>query len=107
MLKETRLALRITTAAYDAEIASLIMAGVMDLETAGVILPGAVSLKVDEETGEVTDRSTLKDELVKRAIITYVRMNFGSPNDYDRLRDAYSMQKVQLMHATDYTNYDR
>ena len=103
MLKEAKLALRVTASAYDAEIASLLMAGANDLEIAGVVLPGIVSFTVTDNA--VTDVSTLTDPLCQRAIFTYARMRFGSPADYDRLRDAYETQKVQLMHATGYTNY--
>ena len=104
MLNEARKALRITTDAYDSEIASLLMAGARDLETAGVILPGSVRLTVGTSDA-VTDNSTLRDPLVMRAVLTYVRIHFGSPPDYDRLVESYGEQKVQLMHASSYTAY--
>jgi hypothetical protein len=103
MLNEAKLALRITTDAYDAEIASLLGAGARDLTAAGVVLPGTVSFVVTSEG--VQDNSTLTDELCMRALITYTRMNFGSPDDYERLRSAYDDQKVTLMHAHNYTEY--
>ena len=108
MLKECKQALRITTNAYDGELASLMKAGAADLKAAGVIIPGTVSFTTAVTTaGEsVTDNSRLTDELVRRAIFTYVRMHFGSPNDYERLKESYNTQKVQLMHASDYTDYD-
>ena len=103
MLKEAKVALRVTASAFDAEIASLLMAGANDLEIAGVELPGTVSFTVQNDT--VTDVSTLTDPLVQRAIFTYARMRFGSPPDYDKLKEAYDEQKVQLMHAGNYTDY--
>jgi len=104
MLSECRKALRITTTAYDGELCSLMDAGARDLTIAGVVLPGTVSF---EQTNKgMTDNSTLTDALVMRAIFTYVRLNFGSPDDYERLRESYSVQKTQLMHATGYTDYD-
>ena len=103
MLNEAKLALRVTTSAYDAEIASLLMAGANDLEIAGVKLPGTVSFTV--ANGAIKDVSTLTDPLCQRAIFTYARMRFGSPADYDKLQDAYETQKVQLMHASGYTDY--
>jgi hypothetical protein len=103
MLKEAKLALRVTVEAYDAEIASLLMAGANDLQIAGVELPGDVSFTVNNNV--ITDTSTLTDPLCQRAIFTYARMRFGSPADYDRLADAYETQKVQLMHAAAYTDY--
>ncbi len=87
MLEAAKLALRISTDAYDEEIESLLGAAEQDLRVAGVT-------RVDRD-----------DDLVKRALITYVRANFGSPDDYERLRDSYELQKSVLMHAADYTEY--
>lgn len=108
MLKECRKALRIKTEAYDSELCSLMKAAAQDLQIAGVIIPGIVAFTVSEDNGEevVTDNSRMKDELVKRAIFTYVRAHFGSPDDYERLKESYNTQKVQLMHADRYTSYD-
>jgi len=86
MLEKAKLALRLTTDAYDDEITDLIEAAELDLGIAGVKL-------------EVTDA------LVQRAILTYVRTHFGSPEDYDRLKAAYDEQKAQLMTATGYTDW--
>lgn len=104
MLKEAKLAMRISTDAYDGEIAGLLDAGAHDLTIAGVVLPGTVSFAATE-TG-IQDNSTLTDALCQRALITYARMHFGSPDDFDRLRESYNVQKVQLMHASDYTSYE-
>ena len=108
MLTECRKALRITTDAYDGELCSLMRAAVKDLEIAGVIIPGTVAFSTTVTTAGTTtnDGSTLKDPLVMRAIFTYVRQHFGSPDDYDRLKESYNTQKVQLMHASNYTTYD-
>lgn len=103
MLKEAKLALRVTQTIYDAEIASLLMAGANDLKIAGVVFEGDVSFSVSDDT--VTDNCTVTDELVKRAIITYAAMRFGNPPNYDKLREAYDTQKGQLMHATGYTDW--
>ena len=103
MLKEAKLALRVTQTIYDAEIASLLMAGANDLQIAGVVLPGTVSFTVTNDV--ITDTSTLTDPLAMRAIITYAAMRFGNPPNYDKLREAYDTQKGQLMHATGYTDW--
>lgn len=104
MLKEAKKALRVTASLYDSEIAALLKAGAMDLEIAGVILPGTVAFS-ESEDGAVTDESTLDDELCARAIYTYAAAHFGNPPNYDRLLAAYESQKAQLMHATGYTDY--
>ena len=103
MLNETKLALRIKTNVYDGEIARLIEAavddlGIVDVEAAGVSL--TVAATTEGET--VTDDSTITDQLLIRAIITYVRLHFGSPDDYDRLERSYNEQKAQLITASGY-----
>ena len=87
MLDQVKLALRISTTAYDTELTYLIEAAKLDLGIAGVVLP--------EEL----------DALVQRAIITYCKMSFGLPEDYDRLKRSYDEQKAQLSTATGYTNW--
>lgn len=87
MLEKVKLALRITTDAFDSEINDLIDAAAMDLGIAGVTN---------------TDQT---DPLVIRAITTYCRVHFGQPDDYDRLKASYDEQKAQLMTATGYTEW--
>ena len=87
MLNAVKMALRITTNAFDAEINGLIESARLDLRVAGVVLP--VEL----------------DALVQTAIITYCRLHFGQPDDYDRLKRAYDEQKAQLATCTGYTNW--
>lgn len=84
MLDEVKLALRIVTPAFDTEISGLIAAALLDLGVAGVL----------------TDTV---DDLVKRAVITYCKMHFGSPDEYERLKSSYDEQKAQLQTATGYT----
>lgn len=85
MLTAVKLALRISTNAYDDEIQALIDAAYLDLGIAGV------------------DTTTLVgDPLVVQAVKTYVRMSFGSPADYDRLKRSYDEQKAQMQSATGY-----
>ena len=86
-LDKVKMGLRITTTAYDEELADLIKAAGADMGIAGVVVP-----------------STL-DEIVTRAIITYCKMSFGLPEDYDRLKKSYDEQKAQLVTATGYTNW--
>lgn len=87
LLTLVKMALRIKTDAFDDELNSLIDAALLDLNVAGV------------EPEEL-------DELVRRAICTYCKMNFGLPEDYDRLKLSYDEQKAQMSNATNYTNWE-
>lgn len=87
MREKVKMALRVVTTAYDDEIDLLIAAAKQDLGIAGVVLPAEL------------------DEIAQMAIITYCRVHFGSPYDYEyaRLKASYDEQKAQLMTATGYT----
>lgn len=103
MLNETKMALRIKTNVYDGEIARLIEAAVGDLGIVDVEAAGVSFIISATTTGEtVTDNSTITDQLLIRAIITYVRLHFGSPDDYDKLERSYNEQKAQLITASGY-----
>lgn len=84
-LPAVKMALRVTTNAYDTELNGLINAALLDMGIAGVTN--------DDDT----------DDIILRAIITYCRLNFGKPDDYDRLKASYDEQKAQLSMATGYT----
>ena len=87
MLEKVKLALRITTDAFDSEIQDLIDAALADLGIAGVTT------------------ITGTDPLIIRAVTTFCRVNFGQPDDYDKLKYSYDEQKAQLQVATGYTNW--
>lgn len=89
MLAKVKLALRITTNAYDTDIQGLIDAAKTDLGIAGVVLP------------------TTLDAICERAIITYCKLHFIglSENEWDRLKASYDEQKAQLYTATGYTTW--
>ena len=91
MLDLVKKALRIMTDACDDELNILIEAACMDLGIAGVIEDAAIT--------------NSNDALIQRAIITYCKMNFGLPEDYDRLKSSYDEQKAQLATSTGYTNW--
>lgn len=105
MLKETMLALRVTDMDYAPEICRLLKAAQKDLEIAGVIIGGTCEFLITEDPVTVTDTSTIEDEMVQTAMITYCRMHFGSPPDYDRLAASYDLQRRQLANATGYTDF--
>lgn len=87
ILQAVKIALRISTDSFDAELAELIDAARADMRLAGI-----VNLDPD-------------DPLIRRAIITYCRLNFGQPDDYDRLKASYDEQKRQMGMATGYTRW--
>ena len=87
MLDKVKTALRIMTEAFDEELTGLIEAAQLDLGIAGVVVPETI------------------DALVTMAICTYCKMNFGLPEDYDRLKKSYDEQKAQLVTATGYTDW--
>lgn len=89
ILNKVRMALRITTQAFDDELTDLINAGMSDLGIAGV-------------NGE---NVALTDPLTMQAIITYCKMNFGEPDEYDRLKRSYDEQKAQMSMATGWTRW--
>lgn len=104
MLNETRDALWVKTTKFDGEIARLILAAKNDLiYSAGIPVEG-VDLTVSRSgsTVTVTDSSTITDENIIQAIITYVRARFGNPPDADRQKAAYDELKNQLQMATGY-----
>ncbi len=88
MLDRVKIALRITSNTFNDELNGLITSTQLDLGIAGVVLPAEL------------------DELCKTAVITYCKMNFGNPDDYDRLKKAYDEQKAQLSMATGYTEWE-
>lgn len=85
MLDSIKTTLRISNTAFDIEILDLIDAAKMDLKISGVN-------KIDYD-----------DPLIKRAIIVYVKANFGWDNpDAERLQESYNMLKQHLSLAGDY-----
>ncbi len=90
MLDKVKLALRITTDAFDSELEDLMAAALSDLGLAGVAWKSAWPEA---------------DPLLTRAVVTFCKANFGEPYQYDRLKAAYDEQKAQLQMATGYTNW--
>ena len=91
MIDKVRNALRISVSdntAINEELADLIETAQLDLGVAGVVVPASI------------------DKLVQKAIITYCKMSFGLPEDYDRLKRSYDEQKAQLSNATGYTDWE-
>ena len=87
VLMKVKTALRITDNDFDDEITDLIEAALIDLGIAGA-------------DGE---KVVLSNVLTLRAVITYCKLHFGEPDEYDRLKRSYDEQKAQMSMATDYT----
>lgn len=90
ILGDVKFSLRITIDDFDGEMQDLIDAAKADLGLSGVI-------------GEqILDNNPL----IKRAITTYCKANFGYDNpDADRLQKAYDLLKVHLTLTEDYACY--
>lgn len=89
---DVKIALGVTGTDFDGMISDLIEAAKADL--------GITDIDV-ETIGE-------SDPLMKRAIITYCRLNFsvfGLPDGYDQLKRSYDEQKAQMSMATGYTEW--
>lgn len=81
MLDKIKLSLRINNNAYDDEVLSLIEACKLDLKISGI----ASSLINDT------------DPLIKQAIISYCKGNFGYDNpDSEKFKQSYSLLKQHL-----------
>lgn len=87
MLTKVKLALRVVTDAFDEELNRLIASALADLGIAGVDLPDTL------------------DDICATAVITYCKMHFGEPADYDRLKRSYDEQKAQLSMCSAYHNW--
>ena len=114
MLNEAMRRVNATDMEYAQEVADLLDAAYLDLTTAGVVIEGVVDITItesedqttDETTWTVQDDSTISDKLVLQAMMTYVRMNFRSPADYDRLAASYDLQLKKLANSDGYTEFD-
>ena len=86
-IEKAKLAKRITTDAFDTQVAMLLDAAAADLGIAGVIVPEELS------------------PIVTQAMITYFLMHFGRPDNYDDLKASYDEQKAQLASCTGFTDW--
>jgi len=93
LLDDVRVACRVATTTFDDELSDLIQAGFADI---GI---------TDVRDSLLTENSC--PPLIKRAILTYCKMNFGQVDDgfYDRLKESYDEQKAQLLMSSEYTDW--
>lgn len=86
-LKKVKLALRLSETDFDDELLDLMQSALIDLNIAGV----------DGEKAIITDPA------VRLAVITFCKMHFGQPDEYDRLKRSYDEQKAQMSMSSGYT----
>lgn len=105
MLNEAKLAMMVTEAAYDAEIASLLMSAANDLTRAGIVFEGDVTFTVNND--QVVDGCTVTDIAIQRALITYAQANanWQPESKAARFRDSYESMKKDLKQQTGYTSW--
>ena len=94
LLEKVKLALRVTTDAFDTELTWLIDACIADMRIAGI-------------STETIGTEYLQNPMVVMAVTTYCKINFGKIDgaEYDRLKASYDEQKKQLSMATGYTDW--
>ena len=97
LLADAKLRLRLHINSFDDEIKDLILAAVKDLIRHNAAQPSQFS--------DITSDNPF-DPLIKRAIMTYVRAFFGTPEDPERLKQDYEDQKAMLMMTSGYTNWE-
>ena len=90
MLDSVKMALRISNIAYDTEIQDII-----DIAKADLKLCGLIETKIVDT-----------DVLIKRAIVTYCKANFGLHNmDTEKLQRSYEAIRNHLAMSIDYIYY--
>ena len=92
LLTDAKLRLRLHTDAFNSEIEDL-----LDGAEADLIHRNAIQTDQME--------SLPVDPLIKRAVLTYVRAYFGTPEDPERLKADYDEQKATLMMTTGFTDW--
>lgn len=106
MFSEVKSMLPVSGNAYDGDIILQIKAAALDLtRTAEIIMPGEISISMDPDSGEITDESTVTDELIITTIATWCAARIGNPPNYDKLVAAYEMLKGALRLSSDYSDY--
>lgn len=93
LLDKVKAACRVASNAYDEELTDLIESGLADM--------GITDIKSEVLT------DTDPDPLIRKAVITYCRMNFGYQDElaYERLKASYDEQKSQLLMSGRYTDW--
>lgn len=93
LIDDVKIACRVTSTAFNSELSDLIHSAFADL---GIT-------DIDPEL--LTDTDTAP--LIKMAVLTYCKMNFGTVDGgvYDRLKASYDEQKSQLLMSSAYNTW--
>lgn len=93
LIDDVKVACRVTSTAFNSELSDLIYSAFADL---GIT-------DIDPEL--LTDTDTAP--LIKMAVLTYCKMNFGTVDGgvYDRLKASYDEQKSQLLMSSAYNTW--
>lgn len=93
LLDDVKVACRVASTAFDNELTDLISSALDDMGITDI----KPELLVDSNP----------DPLIKQAVITYCRMNFGFQSDtyYSRLKASYDEQKAQLLMSSQYADW--
>lgn len=91
LLDDVKKACRVTSDTFNDELSDLICAGFADI--------GITDVRSELLTTDCP-------ALIKRAVLTYCKLNFGQVEDgfYDRLKESYDEQKKQLLMSSAYNN---
>ena len=94
LLDDVKTACRVTSTAFDGELTNLMSSALDDM--------GITDIKPD-----LLVATTAAEPLIKQALITYCKMNFGFQRDdyYARLKASYDEQKAQLSMSSAYANW--
>ena len=93
LLDDVKVACRVASTAFDNELTDLISSALADMGITDI----NAELLVEGNP----------EPLIKQAVITYCRMNFGFQSDtyYARLKASYDEQKAQLLLSSTYTDW--
>lgn len=112
MLTDVKHALRVTSNVLDTEITDLIEAAKVDLVISGVNVDKTITV-TEDRTPEPTEEEPnpepvlveieVMDPLIKRAITTYCKANFGYDNpEAERFMESYRMLEIHMALSEDY-----
>ena len=93
LINDAKLRLRLHINAFDGEIGDLVEAAASDLLKRNAIQEAQLA-------------ALPIDPLIKRAVMTFVRAYFGTPEEAERLKADYDEQKATLMMTSGFTVWE-